>query len=86
MASSSIKILPCELADMEACVNIFNEAFAKDPIVYYMHPNSDPKILKERALKSYEKNFAAPEMKYFKAVDEGTGYVLRLLLLFRILK
>lgn len=75
MASTNIKILPCEIADMEACVDIFNEAFAKDPIVYFMHPNSDPKVLKERSLKGYERSFASPGMKYFKAVDEETGYV-----------
>ncbi|RDW63592.1 hypothetical protein BP6252_11137 [Coleophoma cylindrospora] len=65
--------MPCELSDMSECVEIFDEAFADDPAMMYLHPGSDPRVLKEISLKNYEKSYAAPGTKYFKAVQEETG-------------
>jgi len=75
MTSSNFKIMPCELSDMSECVDIFDEAFATDPAMMYLHPRSDPKVLKEKSLKNYEKSYTAPGTKYFKAVHEETGEV-----------
>lgn len=75
MTSSNFKIVLCELSDMFECAEIFNEAFATDPAVLCLHPRSDPKVLKEKALKNYEKSYTAPGIKYFKVVHEETGCV-----------
>lgn len=76
MASSNFKIAPCELADMAVCADIFDEAFADDPAMIYLHPRSDPRVLKERSLQNFEKSFKAPGVKYFKSILGETGYVL----------
>lgn len=73
MASSSFEILPCQLSDMSVCVDIFDEAFASDPTMTYLYPRCDPKALKERSLRNYEKSYTAPGIKYFKAVNKETG-------------
>ena len=73
MNSSNFKIVPCDLLDMLECVEIFNEAFATDPAMLYLYPRSDPAVLKERSLRSYEKSYMSPGTKFFKAVHEETG-------------
>jgi hypothetical protein len=60
---------------MAVCVDVFDEAFAGDPAITYLHPRSDPKVLKEKSLQNFEKSFTAPGVKYFKAILEETGYV-----------
>jgi hypothetical protein len=74
MTPSNFGIVPCELSDMAMCVDIFNEAFAADPTMLYLHPYSDPKVLKERASEGFKKSYTAPGTKYFKAVHIETGY------------
>jgi hypothetical protein len=80
MTSSDFKIVPCELSDMSECVDIFDEAFATDPAVLYLYPHCDPKVLKDKSLKGYEKSYTAPGTKYFKAVNKETGSVFHSLL------
>lgn len=75
MISSNFRIVPCELADMSVCVDIFDEAFAGDPAMLYLHPRSDPKVLKEISLRNFERSYAAPATYYFKAIHEETGWV-----------
>jgi hypothetical protein len=75
MSSSSFKIVPCDFSDMSECVDVFDEAFATDPIFIHFHPRSDPKVLKENDLKLYEEGYGKSWVKYFKAVDEDTGCV-----------
>lgn len=75
MASSNFKIMPCELADMAVCADIFDEAFADDPAIIYLYPRSDPKVLKEKSIQNFEKSFTAPGVKYFKVMLEDTRYV-----------
>jgi len=75
MISFNFKIMPCELADMSDCVDVFDQAFATDPAMLYLHPRSDPKMLKERSLRNYEKSYAAPGTKYFKVMHEEAGCV-----------
>lgn len=60
---------------MSECVDIFEEAFASDHLMVYLHGHCDPNVLKEHSLKKYEKSYMAPGIKYFKAVDEKTGCV-----------
>ncbi|KFX90617.1 hypothetical protein V490_06365 [Pseudogymnoascus sp. VKM F-3557] len=76
MSSSNFKIVPCEPGDMAVCVDIFDEAFAGDPAITYLHPRSDPKVLKEKSLQNFEKSFTAPGVKYFKAILEDTGEIV----------
>jgi hypothetical protein len=76
MASSNFKIVPCELADMAVCADIFDEAFADDPAIIYLYPRSDPKVLKDKSIQNFEKSFTAPGVKYFKAILEETRYDL----------
>lgn len=75
MTSSNFKIMPCELLDMAVCANIFDEAFADDPAMIYLHPRSDPKVLKEKSIQNFVKSFTAPGVKYFKAILDKTRYV-----------
>jgi len=72
----AFKILPCELADMSVCIDIFDEAFARDPAVIYRHPRCDPRALRERALQKYAQNFAVSGTRFFKAVCGETGQVV----------
>ena len=80
--SCKFQILPCELADLAACADIFQDAFAGDPYFKYLHPRSDPAALRARALRWYEESFVAPGTRFFKAVDEETGCVECLSLFF----
>lgn len=75
MASSDFDIVPCELSDMSECLDIFNEAFATDPALLYFHPRSDPKVLREKSLKNYQKSYVTPGTRYFKAVQKNSGCV-----------
>ena len=65
---------------MSECVDIFDEAFATDPAVLYLYPHCDPKVLKEKSLKGYEKSYTVPGTKYFKVVNKETGSVFHSLL------
>ncbi|KFY19383.1 hypothetical protein V493_07984 [Pseudogymnoascus sp. VKM F-4281 (FW-2241)] len=60
---------------MAVCVDIFDEAFADDPAMIYLHPGSDPKVLKEKSIHNFEKSFTAPGVKYFKAILEETSEI-----------
>ena len=73
MTPSDFKIVPCELANISECVDIFDQAFANDGIGEYLYPDCDPKALREKALSNYQKSFTAPGVKYFKAIHKGTG-------------
>jgi hypothetical protein len=75
MSSSIFELKPCEFSDMAECVDVFDEAFATNPYFIHFHPRSDQKILKENDLKLYEKSYEQDWVKYFKIVDEGTGFV-----------
>jgi hypothetical protein len=75
MHSSSFDIVPCDFQDMAECVEVFNEAFADDPHLPYLYPNSDSKVLKERDLAMYESSYKEPATRYFKAVKKVSRYV-----------
>ncbi|KFY92116.1 hypothetical protein V498_05155 [Pseudogymnoascus sp. VKM F-4517 (FW-2822)] len=45
---------------MATCADIFDEAFADDPAMTYLHPRSDPKVLKDKSIQNFEKSFTAP--------------------------
>lgn len=76
MTSPGFEILPCELVDMAVCAEVFDEAFAGDPALIYLHPRSDPKVLKEKSVQNFERSFTAPGVKYFKVVPRETKYVI----------
>ncbi|KFY05751.1 hypothetical protein V492_08317 [Pseudogymnoascus sp. VKM F-4246] len=76
MASTNYKIVPCELSDMAVCADIFDEAFADDPAMIYLHPRSDPNVLKEKSIQNFEKSFSAPGVKYFKVILEGSSEIV----------
>lgn len=69
-------MVPCGLSDMAVCADIFDEAFADDPAMTYLHPRSDPKVLKDKSIHNFEKSFTAPGVKYFKVIIEETRYVI----------
>ena len=75
MTSLNFKTVPCEMSDMPDCVDIFYEAFANDPTIIYLYPRSNPKGLKDKSLKDYEKSYTATGTNYFKAVNKETGCV-----------
>jgi hypothetical protein len=76
MTSSNFGVLPCQLEDMAMCAEIFDEAFADDPALIYLHPRSDPKVLKEKSVQNFEKSFTAPGVKYFKVIPKEARYVV----------
>ncbi|CAG8953153.1 hypothetical protein HYFRA_00003352 [Hymenoscyphus fraxineus] len=76
MASAGIKILPCEFTDIEACVDIYNQAFADDPALYCMRPRADPILVKKTTLENFQKGYEGPGITYFKAIDGGTGEIV----------
>jgi hypothetical protein len=75
MTSSNFEIVPCGLSDMSKCVDIFDEAFGTDPTMLYLYPRCDPKLLREKSLKNFEKSHTVPGTNYFKAVHKETGCV-----------
>lgn len=75
MSSSTWKVVPCEFSDLDECLDLYNEAFASDKNFLYFHPRSDPKVVRAGALERHQKSFGNDWVKYFKVVDEETGYV-----------
>lgn len=60
---------------MSECIDIYDEAFATDPVVAYQYPYPDPVELRDTSVKKYESSYTAPGVNYFKAVDEESGCI-----------
>ncbi|OBT61442.1 hypothetical protein VE03_08953 [Pseudogymnoascus sp. 23342-1-I1] len=61
---------------MAVCADIFEEAFADDPAMIYLHPRSNPKALKDKSIHNFEKSFTAPGVKYFKTILVDTSEIV----------
>lgn len=61
---------------MSTCIDIYNEAFAGDPMIVYFYPKTDKAELRERSLNGYKESFTGQKgARWFKAVDENSGYL-----------
>jgi hypothetical protein len=68
-------ILPAEREDLATLVEIFHEAFATDPEFSVMNAKCDLNEVMKRDVEGYQKEFDTPGRRFFKLIDDETGYV-----------
>jgi hypothetical protein len=80
--STTVDVLPVELADLPRCAQIMHEAFAGDKIMGTLYPPhmkqaySDVERFRRQGKDMQRIHFESPGKKMFKAVDRETGKII----------